>query len=372
MLLAVGLSGCWDSETIQDINYITALGIDYEDGNYVVYTQSMDFARLAKQESPKSSSEGSVLVGKAVGNTLELAITSLHRASQMRIIFQHLTAIVLTERAFQADMHHILDAICRYYEIRYRSWVYGTREPMKELFSLRNPFNGSQRLSLLHEPKEPYKQRSMIPPIQLVQFTKQLREPDQTLLLPSLKINQSNWSQGEQSVRQFEISGIYALKNDKYKGWFSVSDMIGMRWMTPQTEATPLAIEEDGKEVGYLSMHEPKVKTSFRMADGRPSFRIHVKVKGELQEELTAISEKEIKQKAQEKIRQEIYETYRKGMKKQTDVYSVAHLWYRSDNHSWKQMKPQEREEAIRNLKVEDITVDVSLTHTGMTKLRTP
>lgn len=35
-------------------------------------------------------------------------------------------------------------------------------------------------------------------------------------------------------------------------------------------------------------------------------------------------------------------------------------------------MKPQEREEAIRNLKVEDITVDVSLTHTGMTKLRTP
>ncbi|MDT2247812.1 hypothetical protein P7H16_14025 [Paenibacillus larvae] len=38
--------------------------------------------------------------------------------------------------------------------------------------------------------------------------------------------------------------------------------------------------------------------------------------KGELQEELTAISEKAIKQKAQEKIRQEIYETYRKGMEK--------------------------------------------------------
>ncbi|MCY9690046.1 hypothetical protein M5W70_15435 [Paenibacillus larvae] len=52
------------------------------------------------------------------------------------------------------------------------------------------------------------------------------------------------------------------------------------------------------------------------MADGRPSFRIHVIVKGELQEELTAISEKAIKQKAQEKIRQEIYETYRKGMEK--------------------------------------------------------
>lgn len=32
------LTGCWDIKEIQDINYITAIGIDQEDGNFVVYT----------------------------------------------------------------------------------------------------------------------------------------------------------------------------------------------------------------------------------------------------------------------------------------------------------------------------------------------
>lgn len=373
LLISIGLSGCWDNKTIQDINYITALGIDYEDGNYIIYTQSMDFSTLAKQEASKqSSSENNAVIGKGKGKTLDLAITSIHRASQMRIAFQHVTAIVLTEKALKADIKHIFDVIYRYYEIRYRPWMYATRESVKELFSLKTLFNESARLSLLHDPREPYKQRSMIPPIQFVQFTKQLREPDQTLLLPSLKINRSNWNEGEQNFPQNEIHGAYTLQNGKYKGWFSISDMIGMRWVSPQTEVTPLTIEEEGREIGYVSVRDPKIKTTFQMVDGRPSFRIHVKVKGELEEGLAAISEKEIKQKAQEKIRQEIYDTYRKGIDKQTDVYSLAHLWYRSDHHSWKQTNPQEREEAIRHLQMENITVEMKLTHTGMTKLRTP
>lgn len=36
------------------MNYITAIGIDQEDGDFVVYTQMMDFTSVAKNESGKT------------------------------------------------------------------------------------------------------------------------------------------------------------------------------------------------------------------------------------------------------------------------------------------------------------------------------
>ena len=50
-MLSLLLSGCWDNKEVQDINYITALGIDYKDNKYIIYVQMLDFATIAKQES---------------------------------------------------------------------------------------------------------------------------------------------------------------------------------------------------------------------------------------------------------------------------------------------------------------------------------
>ena len=52
-MLSLLLSGCWDNKEVQDINYITALGIDYKDNKYIIYVQMLDFATIAKQESSK-------------------------------------------------------------------------------------------------------------------------------------------------------------------------------------------------------------------------------------------------------------------------------------------------------------------------------
>ncbi|WP_231638483.1 hypothetical protein [Paenibacillus sp. JCM 10914] len=40
---------------MQDINYIAALGIDYQDGEFITYVQMLDFATIAKQETGKQT-----------------------------------------------------------------------------------------------------------------------------------------------------------------------------------------------------------------------------------------------------------------------------------------------------------------------------
>jgi hypothetical protein len=47
------LSGCWDMKSIQDTNYVAALGFDFQDGKYVVYAQLLDFSNVSKPDFSK-------------------------------------------------------------------------------------------------------------------------------------------------------------------------------------------------------------------------------------------------------------------------------------------------------------------------------
>ncbi|WDH83217.1 hypothetical protein PUW24_10635 [Paenibacillus urinalis] len=75
------LSGCWSTKEVQSINFITTLGVDYRDKQFIAYAQVVDFANIAKQEGPNQVNEGTIWVGEGKGKTLMLAIydcTALH------------------------------------------------------------------------------------------------------------------------------------------------------------------------------------------------------------------------------------------------------------------------------------------------------
>jgi len=46
------LSGCWDVYEAQRMYYVDGLGIDYKDGQYVIYMQLINFTNVAKFEYP--------------------------------------------------------------------------------------------------------------------------------------------------------------------------------------------------------------------------------------------------------------------------------------------------------------------------------
>ena len=46
------LTGCWDIKETENLFYVDAMGIDIEDGNYVIYAQYVDFSAVAKTDIP--------------------------------------------------------------------------------------------------------------------------------------------------------------------------------------------------------------------------------------------------------------------------------------------------------------------------------
>lgn len=49
-LLLLNLTGCWSRYEVQNMNYATAVGIDYINDKYTVFVQLLDFTTVAKLE----------------------------------------------------------------------------------------------------------------------------------------------------------------------------------------------------------------------------------------------------------------------------------------------------------------------------------
>ncbi len=84
LALILLLTGCWDMKEAQNINFITALGVDYADGRFIIYAQLLDFAEIAKHEGAVETGNGKVWIGKGEGKTIDEALISLYPASQQR------------------------------------------------------------------------------------------------------------------------------------------------------------------------------------------------------------------------------------------------------------------------------------------------
>lgn len=70
----------------QNINFITALGVDYAEGRYIIYAQLLDFAEIAKQEGKVETGAGKVWIGRGEGKTVDDALSSLYPASQQDVL----------------------------------------------------------------------------------------------------------------------------------------------------------------------------------------------------------------------------------------------------------------------------------------------
>lgn len=139
-LTSLLLSGCWDNNEVQDINYITALGVDYKDEKYIIYVQMLDFATIAKQESNKQTEKAPIWVGRGTGTTLTEALIDLYTSSQQRVSWGHVTALVLSESVLKPKLlAQVFDLTNRSQEIRYTKWIYGTKDKMEDLFTV-SPF----------------------------------------------------------------------------------------------------------------------------------------------------------------------------------------------------------------------------------------
>jgi len=371
--LLLVLPGCWSSKGIQHMDYITAIGIDYKNNRYITHAQVLSFSNVAKNENYQIGQEVPIWVGKGTGKTVLEALTSIYQTSQMRVYWGHVRSIILSEAFLQQQdpLRQAYDAINRYREVRYNILLYGTREPLEKILTQQSIFNLSPLDTIMDSPLDTYRQQSNIMPQYGFKIVAELNEPMRTTLLPSLGITNKQWTEDTRKKPMFYMSGAFALHEDVSKGWFSVEELKGQRWLQPKMARTYLNLPAKAPKA-VVTLNHIKSKVKLVTDSDKVRFIINVRATAILQELGQNFTIRKLEEMAAVAVREEIENTYRIGLARKVDLLNLLGVFYRSKPALWKQKAQHiSADQLLQPDSIKAIQVKVHIEHTGKYKGRT-
>ncbi|MGE7904981.1 Ger(x)C family spore germination protein [Peribacillus sp. NPDC094092] len=357
------LSGCWDEKTIQDFHYITAIGIDYKDGEYIVYTQLVDFAAVAKTEA-KPAQAPPVYVGKEKGRSISIAVNKLTQNTQQALYIGHVSTFVISENVLKQQSTEIVDYIYRNQLLRYSANIFGTKSSMDELFSINGYFNLSPLYTTLYLPEDVYRNRSYIEPITVQKYYSNQREKASTTILPSISWNDKVWKEKDKKRKSIYMDGAFSIYYKVSQPWFSEKELSGLRWLTKRTNKTPVNINVNNQDI-YASFSHPHYKVKPVLKDGKYKFIIDVDVSGKILGLDTQMDIDKIKRKFESQIKKEIQSTFMKGIQKNADPLNLGKILYIKETKYWQKNHIDEPKYFLDKDSLHEINVKVHILNTG-------
>ncbi|MGM0835665.1 MAG: Ger(x)C family spore germination protein [Bacillota bacterium] len=372
LLLIVFLTGCSDIKEIQSLSYVTAIGVDYQDNEYVGYIQLISF----QSEATDGGGKPSVWVSETKGQTFDEALSEVYNTAQQKLLWAHVGTILVSDTALKEGFHHIFDVLTRYYELRLTTWIFGTKDSIKEVFSTTSFFDQSALETILHQPMGTYEQNSSIRPLKLQQFARELFEPALTTYLPSISINRKDWENNLEAAPKLEVDGAFFIKNKEYKGHFTLKELKGLRWITPETERAGIQIFNQNGIPDFNIVFEEidvEIKLLSDKSTGKPEYNVLLRIKGVMadrdENNITNLNEMEVH--VRDAIKKEINDLFDLGVETGTDFLQLEHILYRKKHKTWKNVASGSGSDFLKEDLLKDVKLDITLLHTGAIKNRT-
>ncbi|WJH31196.1 Ger(x)C family spore germination protein [Paenibacillus sp. CC-CFT742] len=367
LALCLVTSGCWSAYEIQQVDYAKAIGIEYKDGLYHMYIQTMDFASVAKSESSaKTADTPPVWVGHAAGKTLNLAVNELFRSAQLHIAWGHVTAIVMDESVLTSNrIKDVFDMLGRFPESRYTTWVYGTREPLEDILSATSIYNMSPLDSILHNPLPTFLEESLFPPVLSFKLIATHNNASTTTYLPSISLNKEHWSQNKKKHELFVIEGAFFERTGDNFEYLPRSKLQGYHWLLKDMRRAPLMIENEGTIYGVLSVGLPKLNIKPVVKGNEVHFNIDAKYLTALYEYLSPISYDEMVKYSEKTLRAQILQTYREGLRRGVDVYGLQEKLYRKNPGLWRKLSNNGSKMILTEDSIQNLNIKITIPYTG-------
>ncbi|RIX52666.1 Ger(x)C family spore germination protein [Paenibacillus nanensis] len=332
-LICLLLSGCWDEVNLQNISYITALGIDYKDGQFTLYAQMLTFSAIAKTESPQQPTDP-VWIGKSQGDSVQMAYFNLSRAGYTTLSLDQLKTIVVHERAMN-QLGDVLDGLNRQRASRYTTILYGTSISLDKLFSTEYFFNLSPLNSPLYAPEQYETQYTFVQAQTMQSFVQQVRDPGMTALLLDLSATESYWLHSNKKINTQLINGVHVFKNLSYQGFAMEKDVLGIRWLNPAFQKVYMKVELDDS-MATVNVINSSVKRRAKVSGEDAHFELNIQLEGHIVEMDGQLTKQQLTAAVEQKVKEEIEAAYRHGVQKKMDLLQLEHVLYRYHNGYWK------------------------------------
>ncbi|MGE7274790.1 Ger(x)C family spore germination protein [Brevibacillus panacihumi] len=363
-LLPLILTGCWSKYEVQNINYATAVGIDFEDSQYILYVQMLDFSTVAKLEGQQKSEHPPIWVGIGKGSSMTEAANDLYNTAQQRMSWGNVSAIIFSEKLLKAEkVNDVLEFINRYREVRYISWLFSTRVPLDETLMTTAFFRLSPKATILHNPEQNYKQRSIIPPIRLHQFVLDSNEKAKTSYMPEIGIRSAQWKENQKPQSMFKYSGIHVYDQDHYYARINIQNLSGLPWLNKRTIRLPVILVNKKNLVAVIVAEKPKYNIKPSVKDNNAYFDVDVEVKATVNELHQNVSENDLSKMAQIEIERQIRHTFQTAFEQNIDIYNLGETLYRKNPHEWKRLASREHHFVLNKQSLRKVNIKVHIAY---------
>lgn len=340
----VFLSGCWDFEEAERMDYVHGIAVDYQDGKVLVTLQIVNLGNLGQAETGGGSgaNENQAAVARAASSTVNDAIFEIYKSAQRRLFWGHLTFIVVTEEGLKHGLlQEILDLFDRYRETRYRILLFATEdENVDKIFEATAIFDGSPVYTRLTDLNNEYLQNSFIHELSMRDFFIQINEPGYNAIIPAITTTEKTWTSVEAIETMVESVGVALLDSEKrFLGFITGDDINGLRWLIKDTIRSNIQAKNDnGEPIADGVVVEPKVSIKPKVRADDVIFNIEIKGKIVINEFIEDMELDELKKKFQEQIEKEVHHTYKKALEYQADIFRLSEVLYRKDVKTWKKI----------------------------------
>ncbi|RJE88695.1 Ger(x)C family spore germination protein [Paenibacillus sp. 1011MAR3C5] len=368
-LCAMALSGCWSASDVESKSFAKALGIDYENNEFVVYTQMLDFSNIAKSDTGgKGTVDPTSYIGHGRGSTLNNAINNMYRTAQIPITWGHVSAVILTERALKSKGIKMIDMLNRYPELRYNLWIYATKDPVEKLLTTFSLYKMSSLYTILHNPLPNYKQYSVIKPIEMFRYIADYNEPALTASLPIIGLNEEMWKEEQDPMHMLSMTGIYYIGTNGDMAFIRYAKLNGHHWMQKGMNRAPLTVEKDGIEYANLSIGRPEIVIKPIVEGNEVYYDISLKLIGAMYEYNEPLNYSEMVQIAEDTVEKQIRSVFQEGVKHGIDIFNLGQSLWKKDVKEWKRLSQNGAKIVVHAHAIRNLQVKLSIPYNGKYK----
>lgn len=334
------LSGCWDVAEPQRMYYVDGIGIDFKDGQYEIYMQIINFANVAKSETPAPQT-AQAEIGFAKGKTMEEAFFKLYRSIDQKVFWGHMTFLLFSEDALKSENAiSVIDSFLRHRETRYQILTYCTQDPIKDILLVTPLLNKSITASKLSNPLHTKELETFVEPVDLRNLVIKLNEPSHEVNIPFVTINK-NWENTNEPTEETALTGVGVFSKDGFKGFVKNEAAKGVQWMHDKKARGDVTFKLDSKERDYLTVDLEKISIDVKpiVKNDDVKFEVDVKFNAIINGFKGKITTDEIRKGIVAAVKKDIKTTYEEGLKLDADIYRLSEHLYRKDVKTWKKLE---------------------------------
>ena len=349
-LLIFGVCGCWNYKELDDYSIITGIAIDKSDDEYEA-TVLISNASKSSGESPDSS-ESKSIVYSGKGNSIFKALKDLSLISPKELYLDHFSILIISEEVASDGVYNVVDFFLRYPNARKDFSVAIAKDcKAKDTLKIITPLTDFPSQSIADNLKFSTNLQGTISDLNYNELMYNLIAPGKEVTMNSIKIigsakegSSKDNTESSEPKTYLKLGNLAIFKNDKFVDWTTEEESFGINIINNKITELYIKIKMDD---GYVVVSPVKFSTEvkIKLKDNKPIITINASGNAKVMEVNGHIdladdkTIKEIKKKANKKIKKYIEKGIDVAIKNETDIFGFGLKLYKDNPKYFNKIK---------------------------------